>query len=363
MTRVELNQFLHQYTEVEKVLCGVIQEDFPTEYGETVSGNSRIMNRYFLPRNEILEIYKNYLENPENYYTLNEKMFVPPGERIAFFIHPRIMNLAGISPEHRHSFIELIYVYSGQCIQTIEGVKMTLQEGDICILDTNVAHSVSIGSRDDIIINCLMCRNYFDTAFLGRLTGNNVMSDFFIRAIYKDKSLNNYIHFHSRQNEEVRQIMDHILCEYYDNRMCSDEVISAYIIILFSELLRIYKKEANSLNYSELRHTKISDVILYLQQNYKDATLATTACHFNFHPTYLSQVFKKLTGTGFKDYLQQAKLERACTLLISTDFTIDEIVRTIGYSNMNFFYKLFRNRYGMTPHEYRKNQGYGLFSK
>jgi AraC-like DNA-binding protein/mannose-6-phosphate isomerase-like protein (cupin superfamily) len=339
---MELRQFLHQYTEVEKLLISVLTND---SSDETVPP-------------ELKKTITDYLEHPDQFQVLKEEMMLlNSGEKLSFFLHPRIFETFGIEvKEHRHSFIELVYVYSGKCYQTIEGVQMTLNEGDICILDTRVSHSVTIADHQDIVINCLMNKSYFDTAFLGRLSGNDVLSDFFIRAIYQDKSKNEYILFRSGSSEPVRLIMENILCEFYDSSMCSAEVINAYMIILFSELLRVYKKEINNRSYPDLRYTKISDIILYLQQNYKSTTLTSAAKHFNFDPAYLSTIFKQITGVGFKDFLQQSKLERACTLLRETDFTIEAVAYEVGYLNMSFFYRLFKEHYGMTPHEYRRKQ-------
>jgi AraC-like DNA-binding protein len=49
-------------------------------------------------------------------------------------------------------------------------------------------------------------------------------------------------------------------------------------------------------------------------------------------------------------------LDFACSLLKSTDRSIEEIVSKAGYKNKSHFYKLFQKNYGMTPSQYRKNQ-------
>lgn len=290
------------------------------------------------------------LKKAEQWNLVDEKLFMPAGENISFNLQPRYMNI----PEHRHSFIELVYVYSGQCRQIVNDAHITLHEGEICILDTNVRHTIEKISRDDIIVNCLMRKSYFDTAFLSRLAGNDVLSSFFIRAIYLSKDFNHYILFHCGGNETIRQMMQNVLCEYYDKMICSDEVVNSYMIVLFSELLRIYKSDINSQNDTALKGTKISDVILYVQKNHRDATLDSTAKHFNFHPGYLSMLLKKLTGAKFMDILHQARLSKACMMLENTNISISEIANEIGYSNMHFFYQIFKKHHGCTPAEYRK---------
>jgi YesN/AraC family two-component response regulator len=84
--------------------------------------------------------------------------------------------------------------------------------------------------------------------------------------------------------------------------------------------------------------------------------LESTAKHFNFHPTYLSSIIKKLTGQRFIDILHEAKLNLASMLLITTDMPINSISNEVGYENTNFFYRIFKKHFGTTPAEYRKNR-------
>ena len=148
--------------------------------------------------------------------------------------------------------------------------------------------------------------------------------------------------------------MEDVLCEYYDKSLCSDEVINSYMIIIFSELLRTFEKETNTKNYDALKNTKISDIILYVQNNCKTATLVSTAEYFHFHPNYLSSTIKKFAGRKFTDILQEAKLKKTLILLKRSDISVSEIANEVGYENTNFFYEIFKRYYGCTPTEYRK---------
>lgn len=62
---------------------------------------------------------------------------------------------------HKHKYIEFLYVYSGTCENTINGKMISLNAGDICIMNVNTCHSLTCKSENDIAINCLMAREYF----------------------------------------------------------------------------------------------------------------------------------------------------------------------------------------------------------
>lgn len=287
-----------------------------------------------------------------NILILNDNMVLLPDENVTISKHHRYIRI----PNHKHNFIELIYVYSGSCTQTINGLTTTLKTGEMCLLDTNVIHSIEAAGNHDIIINCLMRKDYFDTSFFSRLSSNNLISNFLVNAIYQSKNHNNYIVFHSGNNYKLMGFMQDLMCEYYENSICSKEIINCYIILIFSELLKVYQNQTNELaitNKKDCTHN-IADILEYIENNYSTATLTSTANHFHFHPNYLSSLIKKTIGKSYKDIIQEHKLKKACSLLKNTDITIDEISSEIGYNNLNFFYKKFKSLYGVTPSEYRK---------
>ena len=281
---------------------------------------------------------------------LDEDSVMPPGKNIFFTTHDRFSS----STTHRHSFIELIYVYSGSCQQTINDTEITMCSGELCILDTNVKHSIATQEEDDIVINCLMRKSYFDVSFLSRLSGNDLLSSFFVHAIFQSKNYNNYILFSPSENTNLHHVMKSILCEYYNPGLCSNEIVNAYMIVLFSELLRIYKKSLPSPSSQSPNREQITDILVYLQNHDHTADLSSTAAHFNFNPSYLSRLIKQTTGKGFIEILHMARLKRVCLLLETTDIPIENLIREVGYANIHYFYQLFKKHEGSTPYEYRK---------
>lgn len=71
--------------------------------------------------------------------------------------------------------------------------------------------------------------------------------------------------------------------------------------------------------------------------------------------SYLSKAFKEGTGMNFSDYVLGKKIGKAAELLIeSRKAEVSEIAEKLGYLNLSYFSKLFKERYGMTPVQYRK---------
>lgn len=84
---------------------------------------------------------------------------------------------------------------------------------------------------------------------------------------------------------------------------------------------------------------------ILLEQLAKIACMGTTKLKKTFHQVY---------GCTITEYIRQRRLSQGENLLATTDFPIEQIALTVGYSNAGRFSKDFRNSTGLNPFEYRK---------
>ncbi|WP_431088780.1 response regulator [Paenibacillus sp. 8b26] len=99
----------------------------------------------------------------------------------------------------------------------------------------------------------------------------------------------------------------------------------------------------------------IEEIMRYVENNLeKKITLKEVAAHLDFTANYLGQLFKEETGTHFSDYLTGLKTDRVCELLKDPTKKIYEIADQMGYKNIIYFNRKFKQAMGMTPGEYRK---------
>lgn len=331
MKRLELDDFLRKYSVFEELLR------YPRGNNDT---RPQVLS-------DSLLIYKDIVGNILNDGNTGKiKTFM---DCVTFFCPPRFL----AAPLHQHHFIELIYVYSGQCRQIINDVPVVMNTGDICIIGPNVRHSLEAAGENDIIINCLMSTDYLKDVLLGRLSGYDFLANFFIRATYQKEVGSEYLLFCADQSEKIGQLMNDLLCEVFDSSFWSNEVITSYLVLVMSELLSSVKKDIEPIHPSEPQ-VNFADIIYYIQKNCNEVTLSSAAAEFHFHPNHLSLMLKRLTGSHFTSLLHEARLTKASLLLNNSNIAITEIAHTVGYQNMNFFYRLFKKQFGNTPAEYRK---------
>ncbi|TCL75119.1 YesN/AraC family two-component response regulator [Hydrogenispora ethanolica] len=92
----------------------------------------------------------------------------------------------------------------------------------------------------------------------------------------------------------------------------------------------------------------------YVEQRYpQKISLATAAEHFHFNPSYLSKLFCSETGESFTKYLMKIRIARAKEILKDPSVRIYEVGDRVGYSDLKYFTKVFKELEGLTPGEYR----------
>lgn len=101
----------------------------------------------------------------------------------------------------------------------------------------------------------------------------------------------------------------------------------------------------------------IKRVLEYISSSYREEiSIKTLACKMNTNANYLGQLFKEETGRYFSDYLSLFRVNKAKELLSTTDCSISEISKSVGYPDPGYFYKVFKKYAGLSPKEFRNCQ-------
>ena len=91
-----------------------------------------------------------------------------------------------------------------------------------------------------------------------------------------------------------------------------------------------------------------------ITQNYREASLSNVARAYGVSLAYVSECVRAQTGRTYKELLQKHRMETAARLLRRSDLNIQQIIAQVGYENTSYFYRLFHERYGLSPREYRQ---------
>ena len=74
----------------------------------------------------------------------------------------------------------------------------------------------------------------------------------------------------------------------------------------------------------------------------------------NYDIYWLSREIKKRTGKTYKELLQTKRMNQAVYLLSSSTLPVADVIESVGYDNTSYFYRKFKEKYGVSPKEYRE---------
>ena len=104
-------------------------------------------------------------------------------------------------------------------------------------------------------------------------------------------------------------------------------------------------------NKKEILRRKIES---YVSLNLADATLEGLAAEVGYSPVYMGVLVKQIYGDSFKKLLHEKRLGVASKMLLETEVSVGEVIKTVGYENESFFRKIFKEKYGQNPLNYKK---------
>lgn len=126
--------------------------------------------------------------------------------------------------------------------------------------------------------------------------------------------------------------------------------------ILFSAIDEI--ESGLSAHHQETGAVVVGKVVHIIESDYaNDISLEYLAEKVFVSPSYLSYLFKKETGQNIVKYVMAYRLEKAAELLRNTPLKISEVCLKTGFSNLSYFCSLYKSYMGVTPAQYRRNEG------
>ena len=114
------------------------------------------------------------------------------------------------------------------------------------------------------------------------------------------------------------------------------------------------RKRENVKNFDE--QTTIKYLREYVENNYTfDISMQEVAEDMGYSDAYCSKLFKQYFNQNFTAYLTEYRIKKAKELLSNTNHSIKDISRMVGYTDSNYFAKIFKRLVGEIPSKYREN--------
>ena len=276
---------------------------------------------------------------------INSEKLLENGRIITVRPHTRFVHF----PEHRHDYIEVIYMCSGSTTHIINGTELKLQDGELLFLGQNATQEILPAGKNDIAVNLIVLPQFFDTA-LQMMGEEESPLHRFIIDVLTGENATGYLYFQVSDILPVQNLMENLLYTLIHNSPNRRNINQTTMGLLFLQLLNY----TDRLFYEDdSEEEAVVQVLRYIENHYNDGSLSECAdlLHYDFY--WLSREIKKQTGKNYTDLLQEKRMAQAAFLLKTTKMNVADIALSIGYENVSYFHRLFGKTYGLSPKKYR----------
>lgn len=256
-------------------------------------------------------------------------------------------------PEHSHNYIEMIYMCSGSQRHIVNGkTEIALKTGELLLLNRGTRHSTDITSSEDIAINFIVLPQFFNTA-VEMIGSDNIISRFLFEQFNGKAHKIDFMLFKVADILPVQNLLENLIWSVVFGQPNRRNINQVTIGLLFLQLLGLTDRMSTSREEGS-SESIVMQALAEIEQNFQTARLGTVSEKFGVSAAYVSAAVKEFTGKTFKELLTEKRLSKAASMLEKTGLSVDSIIFSVGYENTSYFYRIFREKYGVTPTQFRK---------
>ncbi len=256
-------------------------------------------------------------------------------------------------PKHRHNYVEVIHMCQGRTTHYIDGNKVVLEQGDLLFLNQYAWQEILPAEEQDIAVNFIVLPEFFNMAFSMMGAEENLLKEFLVGTLCgkEGDERASYLYFHVADIPTIQNLVENMVWTvFYDmgnERSCNQITMG---LLLLQLLNYMDKMETGGRRYD---NELTGNVLNYIEEHYKNGSLSELAEMMKYDVYWLSREIKKRTGKTYKELLQEKRMNQAVYLLSNSKLSVSDIIESVGYDNSSYFYRIFKEKYGMSPKEYR----------
>jgi len=266
----------------------------------------------------------------------------------------------GAVETHRHDFFELVYVISGAGMHRIGCCTYPIHTGDVYVISPDEPHAYyPIDNGELRIVNVLFQPGILDESLL-----NSTAQLGLARLLYVEPLFRAEARFTHRLNLDgvlayrIEQLLAEMQAEQERRAPGYELVLRGTFCTLLVLLSRAYQQQLSrdgaGAEFSR-RHAVVEAAMRYIEAHHTEqVSLADVASHTAMSASRLAHLFKQHTRRSLIAYLHEYRMNRVSADLLSSDAPVSELALRLGYSDLRFFYRVFRRHRGCSPNEYRQ---------
>jgi AraC-like DNA-binding protein len=251
---------------------------------------------------------------------------------------------------HWHEQLQLYSIVSGSAYIDCSGNCFTVSAGDIVVINSCELHYLE--SRSDSFAFYII---RFDIPFLFSSQPDLCQTKFMMPLAQNRITFGNLV----QNDPEMTQCITRMIDEYNSRRLgyelaVKSSIYELLVILIRKHICRIMTAHEFSMKTESLR--RFESIIDYIARHYSEnISVGLLAEKSHVTVSHFCRTFRGLTGNTFTDYLNKLRLEKSADLLHQSMLSITEIALRCGFDSINYYSRLFRRKYHVSPTEYRNN--------
>ena len=253
---------------------------------------------------------------------------------------------------HWHPEIEITYVQKGTMCYKVNHMVYHLKEGDIVFNNSGALHSGTMENQEDcayipVTFDPRLIYGFFQSTINSKYV-DPVIQDSMLPAICIDQSES----WHKPFREYLLRIiaLDEKKPDFYELD------ITICLQSMWRLLLEHITYEPQTSRENSLEYDRIKKILSYIEDNYQNKiTLNDIAGHIHLCESECTRLFKRHMNTTLFAFLQEYRIERSLEFLQSGE-PVSDVALNTGFSDPNYYSKVFAKIKGCSPREYRKHR-------
>lgn len=284
-----------------------------------------------------------YMQGQGN--TVNSKKLLSAGKLITLRPHTRFIDF----PDHRHDYVEMIYMCTGKTTHYVNGKAIELRQGELLLLSQSAVHGVKKAQMEDVAVNFIVLPDFFTDTLSVMGEEQTPLRQFLVDCLCGYNEGPGYLHFQVSQVKPLQNLVENLiwilLIETPNRRKASQMTMAALFLHLMGSM--------ENLRTDDREEAAVLKVLRYVESNYANGSLTELADQLHYEVSWLSREIKRKTGKTYTQILQDKRLAQAAFLLKNTHTNISDISLAVGYENISYFHRIFSETFGKSPKHYR----------
>lgn len=257
----------------------------------------------------------------------------------------------GFNDWHWHEEIQFSYVLDGGMVTTAQGCEYILRPGDAFFINSNISHM----TRPTSPASARYISANFSPSLLTMFRGSVVEQKYLLPYV-------NHPNFQFIRFEPETPWQEHILTLLRFLFHSCQEKEFGYELVFYSLLMQIWKEMLDHLdlqpdNSHIVERGEAQQIMAYLRENYHDAvTLEQIARRTHLSQEECCRLFKSTYRCTIFTYLADYRLQQALLLLPDHALSVSQIAERCGFNSPSYFIKRFREKFGVSPLQYRNTK-------